>query len=115
MTNISQVDQAILLLQERLRRLRSGETSGAARNVRVQSRTPRPAAQLRNVLAVEGVPPRQLRRALVRSLLADAFGEAVANDLSFQGIADQVTDILEADPDTAALLDRAVEQIRKQP
>ena len=114
MTNINHVDQAILLLQERLRRLRSGENSGVAKNGRVQSRTPRPPAQLRNVLAVEGVPPRQFRRAMIRSLLSDAFGDAVTNDLSFQGIADQVTDILEADPEMATLLDRAIEQIKQQ-
>lgn len=114
MTNISQIDQAIVLLRERLRQMRNQSAAPASKLVKVQSRSAQPVGQLRGVLSMDGVPRRDLRRALVRSLLSEAFGDAVSNDLSFQAVADRVTDMLEADPETAIMLDRAAEQIKRQ-
>lgn len=113
MTSISSVDQAIILLRERLRQVRKqGKSAGAAPSIRVQSRSAQPLDQIRRMLAVESLPPRDIRRALVRNLLAEAFGDAVANDLSFQAIADQVTAMLDEDAETRALLDRAVAEVK---
>jgi hypothetical protein len=114
MTNISQIDQAIILLRERLRQLRSeGGKTASPSKIAIRARSPQPISHLRNIMAIETVPRRDMRRALVRSLLGEAFGNAVSNDLAFQAVADRVTDVLEADPETAKLLDQATEQVKR--
>ena len=112
MTNISHIDQAIILLRERLRQARKqGPSAASASPIKVQSLTAQPIEQLRRLLSVEALPPRELRRALVRSLLAEAFGEEVGNDLSFQALSDRVTTMLDEDDETRQLIDRAIAEL----
>lgn len=115
MTNVSQVDQAIVLLQERLRRIRKeAAKTGAASTIKVQSTTVRSLHQLESLLALEGLPRKDLRRALVRSLLSEAFGQGVINDLAFHSMSDRITIALEADQDTRRILDDAITELRQR-
>lgn len=71
MTNISQVDQAIVLLQERLRRIRKEAAKPAsASTIKVQSTTVRSHHQLENLLALEALPQKALTRAYGQATVA---------------------------------------------
>lgn len=112
MTQISRVDQAILLLKDRLGKL--GERkAGAARGGAAAAR---PDAENRLTpirhLARQGeIEERDLRRAFVRTLLADTLGEELATGLEFQAIADRVTVMLEEDEAGRDLLNRALAEL----
>jgi hypothetical protein len=60
----------------------------------------------------EGLPNRQLKRALVQSILDEQFGPEVAGEARFQQVIDRVTDALEADPDTEKLLTRITSDLK---
>lgn len=111
MSSISQIDQAIILLRERLKQARKQASGAPSTPIRVQSLSAQPVEQLRRLLSVEALPPRELRRALVRSLLTEALGEAVAHDLSFQSLSDRVATMLDEDEDTRRLIDEAMREI----
>ena len=111
MTQISRVDQAILLLRERLRKLgeqKPGELrSGSAARTAGENRL----APIRQLARQGDIAEQDLRRAFVRTLLAESLGEELASGLEFQGIADQVTQMLE-DSDTGRdLLSRALAEL----
>ncbi|MEK6540961.1 MAG: hypothetical protein AABZ45_02440 [Pseudomonadota bacterium] len=112
MTSISQVDQAIFILRERLRQVRKGRTGKVTVPAKVGKKSTQPLAQIMRLAAVETLPPREIRCALVRTLLAEAFGDEVANDLSFQAVADRVTAMLDETQETKDMLDRAVAELR---
>jgi hypothetical protein len=96
MTAINRVDQAILLLKDRLDRLQRRVAGPAARaGSKASSGRPDPLAPLQLLVRRGDIAPLDLRRALVRALLADAFGHQVVVSLEFQSIADQVLGLLE--------------------
>jgi len=64
------------------------------------------ADPLRELAQSEGLPERQLKRALVQSILDDQFGSDVTGEARFQQVIDRVTDALEADPQAGRLLTR---------
>ena len=110
MDPISNVDRLVLLLRQRLSERSTAQRSAAAAASR---RTSPPAADVvRALAAVEGMDERHLRRALIQSLLSDAFGKAVVNEAQFQQVVDRVTQTIEDDPDTARLLQRVVGDLR---
>lgn len=111
MSSISRIDQAVLLLRDRLDKL--GASKGAAPGARVTGIKPSgldPLAPIRG-LAQAQVSGQELRKALVRLLLADALGQEVVGSLEFQSIADQVTDILENSEAGQELLLRALQEL----
>lgn len=113
MTQINRVDQAILLLKERLRKLgerKAGETRGGT----VASTRPESESRLASVrqLAQQGsIADHDLRRAFVRMLLEDSLGAGLATDLEFQAIADRVTKMLEENEAGRDLLARALAEL----
>ncbi len=109
MDPISNADRLVLLLRQKLRERERARTasSGAARPA-----TPAEPSGVRALAAVEGGDERALRRALIQNLLADQFGPELINDAPFQQIVTRVTDAIETDPDTAALLSRLVAELR---
>ena len=112
MTTISRVDQAILLLKERLRRLDASST-GSATKAGKTARGDRsdPLLPIRQLAAREGVADPELRRALVRTLLADALGEDLVGSLEFQSVADDVARILEESDTGRALIAQALAEL----
>lgn len=109
MDPISNVDRLVLLLRQRLSE-RSATNRGSAAASRRTS--PPPADMVRELAAVEGMDERHLRRALIQNLLSDAFGKGVVNEAQFQQVVDRVTHAIEADPETARLLQRVVGDLR---
>lgn len=113
MTRIGNVDQVLLLLREQL------ERSGRGRNVEHGARTSRsdtttapPLDRARALAGLDGLPEDEVRRAVVRGLLVDAFGESMSNDPAFQSVVDDVLRIIADMPGGAELIDRAVAQLR---
>jgi hypothetical protein len=112
MTQINRVDQAILLLKERLKKL--GERKGPeGRSAVGAARTDSEhrLAPLRQLARQGNIAEQDLRRAFVRTLLADSLGEDLANSLEFQALANQVTQLLEDNEQGQDLLNRALAEL----
>jgi len=111
MDPISNVDRLVLLLRQRLseraKTTRGGPVAGSGRAQQA------PAATVRALAAVEGMDDRHLRRALIQNLLSGSFGEQVVNDAKFQQVVDRVTQTIEADAETAKLLQRMVRELKE--
>lgn len=112
MTQISRVDQAILMLKERLQRLGERSTGGVR-----STQTPARAGEygrlepLRQLARRKDIAPSDLRRAFVRTLLAESFGDELNATLQLEEIADRVTRILEENQSGLALIDRALAEL----
>lgn len=112
MTQINRVDQAILLLKDRLRKL--GESnSETARSGAAAARpeSENRLAPIRQLARHGDIAEQDLRRAFVRTLLADSLGEELAAGLEFQAIADRVTRMLEDSEAGRDLLNRALAEL----
>jgi len=113
MDPISQIDQLVLVLRQRIL-----ERSKATRTKRKES-TPGsmagPVDSLKALAAVKAVDDHQLRRALVQNILADQFGRGLVNDTKFQQIVERVTEALEADENGSVFLNRFVQELRDVP
>eukprot|EP01037_Dinobryon_pediforme_P019411 gene19411-19829_t len=105
---IGRIDQAVLLLQDRLQRLAA---KGDARSSSVKGAgapTQDPIEQLRALRQRGDLDPDELRRAFVRTLLVGTLGDGLAATLDFQAVADQVSDILSENEVGRNLVDRAL-------
>lgn len=114
MTRIGNVDQVLLLLREQLQR--SGTTRGAAAKAgaaQAGAVSARPLDRVRALAALESLEEEELRRAVVRGLLAEQFGEAVGNDPALIAIVDQVGRIIGETPEGRDLMDRALAQLKE--
>jgi hypothetical protein len=108
---IGRIDQAVLLLQDRLEKLARRDGTAAGQIMRGQAADADPIEQLRGLRQSGRLAPDELRRALVRSLLADTLGTTLAGSLDFQALSDQVSDMLSEHEEGRALLDRALEDM----
>lgn len=114
MTRIGNVDQVLLLLREQLER--SGRSRGTARRAApsaASSGDARPIERARSLAALDALSDEEARRALVRGLLVEQFGEGTGNDPAFQQVIDDVFRIIADTPEGAQLMARALEQLRK--
>lgn len=113
MTQINRVDQAILLLKERLRKLGERKAEGprgsAASAARSESESR--LAPVRQLARQGSIGDQDLRRAFVRTLLADSLGQELATGLEFQAIADKVTRMIEETEAGRELIDRALAEL----
>lgn len=114
MTGIGKVDQAILLLKDRLRQLNErgkagGATAGNAAAPQAASGDPLQA--LRELVRRGQIDEHELRRAFVRTLLADSLGDELVGSIEFQSIADEVARMLEDSEAGSALLARALAEL----
>lgn len=103
MTRVGPADQLLLLLQERLATLGKDRTGKAALSF---PREPDALTRARALAAFEGLDPDERRRAVIRGLLVRQFGDGVANDPAFAGVAAEVARIIGEDEGARDLLDR---------
>lgn len=111
MPRIGNVDQVLLLLREQLQR--AGKGRGAARKRRVERTAPRPLDRVRALAALDSLGEDEVRRAMIRGILTEEFGEAVGNDAALQTIVTDVVRIIGETPGGVELIDRAVAQLRE--
>jgi len=112
MGSINRIDQAVLLLRDRLEKLGGRQPSAGAGSIATGKKFEHdPLAAVRQLVSQGRLQPRELRRALVRALLASSLGDKAGDTLEFQVIADQVTDILEESEVGQALLVQALNEI----
>lgn len=110
MTRITTTDQVLLLLRERLRRL--GETRSARGSApAAPAATPSPMARLQALEGTGALPREELRRTLVRALLAEQLGDGLASDPAFQAVCEDVFRIISETPEGRDLLERAAAQL----
>lgn len=112
MNQINRVDQAILLLKDRLRRLgerKGADVHGASSTGQIDNDNR--LAPLRQLARQGDIAERDLRRAFVRTLLAESLGEELAASLEFQSLADRVTELIEDSEQGKDLLNRALAEL----
>jgi len=110
MTPISNADHVLVLLREQLQKLGRTRRESASRTAEMRGSTPRPIARLQAMASIE--QGEEFRRTLVRAILAEELGEAMANDPAFQTVVDDVYRMISASPDGRDLIDRAGRQLR---
>lgn len=110
MTRIGNTDQVLLLLREQLQKIGQNRKERTGRSGNVRRSTPRPVARLQALGAYDD--GEEHRRTLVRAILTEELGEAMANDPSFQAVVDNVYRMISATPDGQELIDRAGRQLR---
>ena len=113
MDPIANVDRLVLLLRQRLlersRASSTGRTGGAPR---AEATAANGLDGVHTLASVDGVDDRQLRRALIQSVLADQFGPTLLNEAKFQQVVERVTETMEEDAGSARLLSRLVTELR---
>ncbi|WP_028967842.1 hypothetical protein [Sphingomonas phyllosphaerae] len=109
MTTIGITDRVLLILRERLRRSEHATTRGTAP---VGERAASPHERMEALAAIRDLPDRDFRRAVVRGLLGEQLGEALAADPAFDAMSAEVLRIVEGSDEARAVLDRAVEELR---
>lgn len=113
MTRVNNVDQVLLLLRAQLQRSeRAKGTKHKPRAGRRELASAAPLDRVRALAVLDMLSPEDARRTLVRGVLADQFGDRLANDARFQEIVENVVSLLEADPEGRALLEGALTQLR---
>lgn len=112
MTSVSRINQAVLLLKERLEQLsKRTAQQPSAQTAEAGAAQADPLAPLR-LLARQGqIAPAELRKAFVRILLAQSLGAELVASLEFQSIADQVAGILEESESGRDLITRALAEL----
>jgi hypothetical protein len=110
MTRIGNTDHVLLLLREQLQKIGQTRKERTSRSGTVRKSTPRPMARLQAMGSIED--GEEFRRTLVRAILTEEMGEAMANDPSFQAVVDNVYRMISATPDGQDLIDRAGRQLR---
>lgn len=108
MDPISNVDQLVLMLRQRLME-RSKGVGGKDRSTRA-STTPSPAAT--PLSALGALDDRQFRRALIQDILGERMGRQLVNDAEFQQVVERVATALEQDATAGRLMDRVVRELR---
>ena len=110
MSSINRIDQAVLLLRARLESL-GRRNGGVNPSLSATSAAIDPLAGVRALTRQGQVPVEELRKAMVRLLLAEAFGEKLSGSLEFDSLADQVVHILEGSDAGRDLLMRALAEL----
>lgn len=112
MTSPVRIDQAVLLLRDRLRRLNAKEGSApASQSGKARAGHADPLVPLRQLVRQGRIGKEELRKAFVRTLLGEALGEELLNSLEFQSISDQVLNILENSEAGRELIEAALAEL----
>lgn len=115
MTRINHADQVLLLLREQLQRATKGREAGAGKAAqRVEGRVQRPLDRVRALAALDGLADDAMRRAMVRGLLSEEFGDALGNDAAFAAMTDNILRTLETLPGGPELITQAIAQLKGQ-
>lgn len=108
MTQVGRADPVLLLLRERLQgRAAAAVGSSARADAPILSTMERARA----VAALAVLDEERRRRLVVRALLAERLGEAVANDAAFQALGDRVLAMLDETPEGRALVAAALVEL----
>jgi hypothetical protein len=113
MTRIGNSDQILRLLREQLKR--ADKTSGARKKDaagRTDALRERPLDRVRQLTGAETLSDQDVRRAIVRGLLTEQFGDAITNDPAFLTVAADVARMIDATPEGRGLIDRALASLR---
>ena len=114
MTKIGNVDQVMLLLQQQLQKLNSAPRKASSQKAgkagEAVARTS--LRRLSSIAPGEGLSDDDFSRALIRALLVDELGDALAEDHRFDRMAAEIHRLLSSDDKTAALLVDAARQAR---
>ncbi len=113
MTRISNADHVLHLLREQLQKLGRTRQQRSGRTAEARGSTPRPIARLQAMASLE--EGEEFRRTLVRAILTEEMGEAMANDPAFHAVVDDVYRMISASPEGQDLIDRAGRQLREDP
>jgi hypothetical protein len=115
MTRVSSSEHILLLLRERLQRMDRGRKGArSAPGGRGDAAQGSPLNRLQALAALDQIDPDELRRTLVRALLSEELGEAVANDPSFEAVAEEVFRLISDSEDGRVLIERAEEELRSK-
>jgi len=112
MDPISNVDQLVLLLRQRLLERTRAERTGRKPATQKPARQPAALDAVHVLAALDGADDQQLERALIQTLLAEQLGRQMLNDARFQLVVDQVTETLRQDANGKALLSRLTGELR---
>jgi hypothetical protein len=107
------MDQVLLLLREQLQRAGQSKAARKEGKAAVERAARKPLARMRALAALDTLEEEDLRRAVVRGLLIDQFGDGISNDPAFVSIVDDVFRIIGETPGGAELVDRAVAQLKE--
>lgn len=95
---------------ERIGRARSSQKGSRAGRAAVAGK--KPLERVRELAALGALSDEQFGDALIHNLLAEQFGEKLANEAAFIGLGEDVTRLLRSDAETGALLDQVVREMR---
>lgn len=113
MTRIGNLDQVLLLIREQLQRTARARTASAkARPGQAETLSARPLDRVRALAALDTLEEEELRRVIVRGLLAERFGDAVGNEPALIAIVEEVSRIIGETPEGRELMDRALAQLK---
>lgn len=114
MTRIGNADHIMVLLRQQLQRM--DKTRGKARSSGPGASTPAAPRnaidRIASLATLDDLDDRQFERALIRALLTDEFGAAMAEDHRFERIAGEVHRIIRSEKESRELLSATVDQMR---
>lgn len=115
MTRVGNVDQVLLLLRARLerggKRPKPGGASGAGA---ADSTAISPLDRARALAALDSLGQEEVRKAVVRCLLAEEFGDAIGGDAKLQAMVEDIVRTITEMPGGNSLMVRAVAQLRER-
>jgi len=114
MTRVGNIEQVMLLLREQLQRSSRARAPAGKEAGRIGGATLRPLDRVRALAAFEDLPEKELRRAVVRGILSEEFGDAVGVDAAFTRLIDDVAHAIEALPGGPELMAQAIAQLKGQ-
>lgn len=109
MTQIGATDQVLLLLREQLQRI---ERTRGRTLARKEGGSATPQQRIEMLAAIETLPERDFRRALLRGLLSERLGAELIADPAFEAVTGEVLKMIEDSEETGALLDRVSANFR---
>lgn len=105
MTRITNSDQILAIIRNQLQRLSErSRAQGSGKATRKAPAVMTSPERLAALNAIDGLTDEEFARGLVRTLLEDAFGEKLGNSPGFLDLVDRTLAVMQADPQTAALL-----------
>ncbi len=105
MARIAGTDPLVRLLRERLQR---GGATALGRQARANGPALSPVERARATATMAALDPDARRRLLVKALLAERLGEAIANDAGFQRVSERVLAMLDDSSEGRALIAAAL-------
>ena len=114
MTRVTQTDQIMHLLRQQLQRL-GKNTKGTRTAATGKSAAQRqsPLTRVTALAALDNLPDDDLAKALVRALLTEEFGEALASEPRFARIVEDVHRMIAEDAQTGPLLAQSLAAVRQ--